>query len=314
MTSPIEALLAAQPLIILDGALATELERRGADLNDPLWSAKILLEQPDLIRAVHADYFRAGADVATTATYQATFEGLERRGLTRSRAADLMQSAVTLAMQARDDFWASPANRGARPRPLIVASIGPYGALLADGSEYRGHYAIGDAQLADFHKPRLDLLARSGAELLAFETLPCTREAVVLARLLEQHPAMSAWVSFSCRDGSHNCQGEDIGACAAALQPFAQIAAIGVNCTRPEFVESLLRRLRQHTDVPLLAYPNSGEVYDGGAKIWRGHKHSTDFADAAAGWYAAGARLIGGCCRTTPQDIARISARYRAAS
>jgi homocysteine S-methyltransferase len=313
MQRPLESLLAARPVVILDGALATEMERRGADLFDPLWSAKYLIEQPGLIRAVHADYFKAGADVATTATYQATFEAFQRRGMDREAAAQLMRDAVGLATEAREEFWSVPANREGRQRPLVAASIGPYGAMLADGSEYRGHYARSDGQLRDFHRLRFEVLAESGPDLLAFETIPCLREALVLARLLEEFPSMSAWISFSCQDGSRNSEGEDIGACAAALQPCSQIAAVGVNCTRPEFVESLLRRMREHTGKPLLAYPNSGESYDATAKVWRGNPHLRTFADQARSWYDAGARIMGGCCRTTPQDIRAIYATYGAA-
>ena len=308
---PLEALLAARPVVILDGALATELERRGADLFDPLWSAKILIEQPGLIRAVHLDYFKSGADVATTATYQATFEAFQRRGTDREAAKRLMRDAVRLAMEAREEFWAVPDNRAGRLRPLIAASIGPYGAMLADGSEYQGHYARSDDQLREFHRPRLEVLAGSGADLLAFETIPCLREALILARLLEEFPSMSAWLSFSCQDGSRNCEGEDIGACAAALQPYSQITALGMNCTPPEFVESLLRRMREHTGKPLLAYPNSGEHYDAAAKVWRGSPHLRGFADQVRSWYDAGARILGGCCRTTPQDIQAICANFR---
>jgi homocysteine S-methyltransferase len=311
MQRPLEALLAAWPVAILDGALATELERRGADLFDPLWSARTLIEQPGLIRAVHLDYFKAGADVATTATYQATFEAFQRRGLDRETAAQLMRGAVGLAIQAREEFWAVPSNREGRPRPLVAASIGPYGAMLADGSEYRGHYARSDAELRDFHRPRFEVLARSGADLLAFETIPCLREALVLARLLEEFPSMSAWISFSCQDGSRNCEGEDVGECAEALKSHPQIEAIGMNCTRPEFVEPLLRRMRGHTGKALLAYPNSGEIYDAAAKVWRGNPHLGAFADQARSWFDAGARVLGGCCRTTPQDIEAIYAAYR---
>ncbi len=290
--------------------MATELERRGADLADPLWSAKYLIEQPDMIRAVHRDYFAAGADVATTATYQATFEAFHRRGMKPPAAAQLMRDAVTLAGTARDEFWAEyagrtdqPANRGGRLRPLVAASIGPYGALLADGSEYRGRYTVSDRELRDFHRPRLAVLAASGADLLAFETLPCLREALVLARLLEEFPALCAWCSFSCLDGTRNCEGEYIDACAAALQPFGRIVAVGVNCSHPDHVESLLRRMGNHTDKPLLAYPNSGEHFEPKAKIWLSGSDTRSFTDRVDSWYQAGARLIGGCCRTTPRDI-----------
>lgn len=311
MQNPLEAFLRAQPAVVLDGALATELERRGADLFDPLWSAKYLIEQPELIRAVHVDYFKAGADVATTATYQATFEACLRRGIGHAAAAQLMRDAVALARDAREEFWnvaagGGPAARDRRLRPLVAASIGPYGAMLADGSEYRGHYTISDRGLRDFHRPRLQVLAEAGADLLAFETIPCLREALVLAHLLEELPGMSAWLSFSCRDGKHNCEGEDVGACAAALQPFVQITAIGVNCTPPHYVSSLLRRMARETDKPLLAYPNSGERYDATQKTWLGSEADVPFADQSRSWYEAGARLIGGCCRTTPKDIAAL--------
>jgi len=310
MHHPFEDFFAVQPLVVLDGALATELERRGADLRDPLWSAKYLIEQPGMIRAVHSDYFNAGADVATTATYQATFEAFHRRGIAHEYAAHLMRDAVALAVEARDEFWNVPANRARRLRPLVAASIGPYGAMLADGSEYRGHYALGDRALRDFHRPRLRVLAESGADLLACETFPCLREALILAQLLDEFPSMSAWISFSCQDGSRNCEGDDVGACAAALHPFAQIAAIGVNCTRPEHVGSLLRQMRRETDKPLIAYPNSGERYDAAARAWRGPADDQPFADLARAWFEAGARIIGGCCRTTPQDIKAIYTRY----
>ncbi|MEA3151552.1 MAG: homocysteine S-methyltransferase [Gammaproteobacteria bacterium] len=311
MQYPIDAFLTERPLIILDGALATELERRGADLADPLWSAKCLIEQPELIRAVHLDYFRAGADVATTATYQATFEGFERRGMKRDAATQAMLDAVGLAVAARDEFWSIPANRLGRRRPLIAASIGPYGAMLADGSEYRGHYALSDHALREFHRLRLRVLAESGADLLACETVPCLREALALAQLLEEFPAMSAWISFSCQDGARNCEGEAVAACAAALRDRPQIAAIGVNCTPPRYVGELLEAMGSETDKPLLAYPNSGEHYDAASKTWDGDVPAQSFAAQSHAWYQAGARLLGGCCRTTPQDIEAISRQYR---
>ena len=309
MHDPIHSFLAQRPLMVLDGALATELERRGADLSDDLWSAKCLIERPDLIHEVHLDYFRAGADVATTATYQATFEAFARRGIPRRRAAQLMQSAVALAVAARDAMCATAHKNVlavAAPRPLVAASIGPYGAMLADGSEYRGHYAVDDAALADFHRPRLRVLAEAGADLLAFETIPCLREAKVLANLLRELPAQCAWISFSCKDGAHNCEGEEIGACVAELRDYPQIVAAGVNCTAPQHVPSLLRHMRGATDKPLLVYPNSGESYDPSSRRWSGDSAALRFGEQARLWHAEGARLIGGCCRTGPDDISGV--------
>jgi len=181
--------------------------------------------------------------------------------------------------------------------------------MRADGSEYRGHYGLTDRQLAEFHRPRLEVLARSGADVLAFETLPCLQEALVLAMLLEEHPGMTAWLCFSCRDGVHNSEGEEIGRCALALRDCSQIAAVGVNCTAPEHLPELLERMREHTAQPLVAYPNSGERYDPEAKQWLGQ--ATHVSTVQAGqWIAAGARLVGGCCRTTPEDIHALSQAF----
>ena len=306
--NPIAQFLTQRPLMLLDGALATELERRGADLHDVLWSAKVLMEQPNLIRAVHRDYFEAGADVAISASYQANFEAFACHGIDTIRAAQFLRDSISLAAQARDDFWAEPGNRIGRALPLIAASIGPYGAMLADGSEYRGHYDLSDDELMAFHRPRLEVLAQCGADVLACETIPSLREALVLARLLAEYPSASAWISFACADGAHTCEGRRIAECAAKLNEFPQVVSVGVNCTRPEYITSLLQSMRDHTDKPLLVYPNSGEHYDARTKQWTGLADSSPLAEQARGWYEQGARLIGGCCRTTPSDIRAIRA------
>lgn len=306
---PIAAFLVQRPLLILDGALATELERHGADLRDPLWSAKLLMERPSLIRAVHLEYFKAGADLATTASYQATFEAFAKRGIDAAGAAQLMRDSVALAVAARDECWADESIRRHRLRPLVAASVGPYGAMLGDGSEYRGDYALDEAALMSFHRPRLQVLAESGADLLACETIPCLREAVALARLLEEIPRAWAWISFSCRDETHTSAGERVADCVVRLNEFARVAGVGVNCTRPDFVVPLLTQMRRHTGKPLLAYPNSGERYDALSKQWCGGTGGdAPFAAQAQAWVHAGARLIGGCCRTTPADIQALKA------
>jgi homocysteine S-methyltransferase len=303
---PIARRLAQAPALVLDGGLATELERRGADLADPLWSARCLLEQPQLIRAVHLDYLRAGAEVITTATYQASFEGFARRGIERNAALRLMRLAVELAREARAEYAQEQPPDSSHAPALIAASVGPYGAVLADSSEYRGRYGLSDAALAAFHRQRLDVLAESGADLIACETIPSLQEAEVLARLLEEVPHMSAWMSFSCRDEGHIAEGEAIDRCARALEGCTALSAIGVNCTRPEFVQGLLERLSSATRKPLLAYPNSGERYDAHSKCWLDAPSSERLESLATGWYRAGARLIGGCCRTRPADIAAL--------
>jgi len=310
--NPLAPLLAQYPVLVLDGALATELERRGCDLRDPLWSAKVLIEAPELIRQVHADYFQAGADCAITASYQASLEGFMRRGLSREAALELIQRSVRLAVEARDAFWQEPAHRTGRPRPLVAASVGPYGAFLADGSEYRGDYGLSEAELMDFHRPRMAALLEAGADLLACETIPCFSEARALTRLLAEFPNASAWISFSARDEAHLWHGERLAECAAWLNDQPQVVAVGVNCTAPRYLPGLIEAIRTVASKPIVVYPNSGETYDPVQRLWSGVADAETFAIEARRWYASGARLIGGCCRTTPGHIRTIAAWARA--
>jgi homocysteine S-methyltransferase len=309
--NPIQPILATHRALVLDGALATELEQRGCDLNDPLWSARVLIEQPALIQAVHADYFAAGADCAITASYQATFAGFAQRGIDHAHAAALLRRSVALAQAARDACWADPAQHAARPRPLVAASIGPYGAMLHDGSEYRGDYAIDDDALVAFHRPRMTELVAAAPDLLACETIPCLSEARALLRLLTEFPHMSAWFSFTARDAAHLSSGEPWADAVRLLANHPQVAAIGINCTAPHLVPDLIRNAAARTTTPLIAYPNSGESYDATAHTWHGTADCDAFGSAAHTWFSAGARLIGGCCRTTPAHIASIAAWVR---
>lgn len=306
--NPLQAILQNHPFVILDGALATELERRGADLDDPLWSAKILLNAPQMIKQVHLDYFAAGADCATTASYQATVQGLTRRGLNRAQALRVIQESVQIAINAREQFWADPTNRKHRARPFIAASVGPYGAFLADGSEYRGDYALSESELIEFHRERMQVLVEAGADILACETIPCLREARALARLLTEFPNTTAWFTFTARDETHISYGETIVECAAFLDSQPQVAGIGINCTAPRYINALIREARTATTKPIVVYPNSGEIYDAANNRWLGETACDAFGQDAHEWYANGARVIGGCCRTTPDHIRELAA------
>lgn len=301
--NPIASILDHHPALVIDGALATELERRGFDLNDELWSAKILLEQPQAIKQVHLDYFKAGADCAITASYQATIEGFGKRGLNKKEALDLIQKSVRLAIEARDAFWAEPGNRVARSKPFVAASVGPYGAFLADGSEYRGNYGLSEKELTDFHRPRMKALIEAGADMLACETIPCLVEAQAIAKLLTEFPTISAWISFSGRDEKHISEGQAFSTCVKQVEEQPQITAMGVNCTSPKFISSLIGEAKKATGKPILVYPNSGETYNAEKNDWNGDPVFESFGEQAREWYKAGARLIGGCCRTTPEDI-----------
>lgn len=304
MGNPLTPFLEQQRFAMLDGGLATEMEARGADLDHFLWSARMLAEAPDLVRTVHYDYLAAGADIVATATYQASFGGFEQAGYGRRRATELMRLSVDLALEARDAFWSEDELRRGRLRPLVAASIGPFGACRHDGSEYHGNYGVGRRELLDFHRERMDLLADTPADLFAFETIPSQLEAEVLIELLADYPGRYAWLSFSCRDGARVCHGESFADCAALAEVTEQIVAVGVNCTAPEHIDSLLQSVRSlHT--PRVVYPNSGEQWVAGENRWAGQGCR---GLTAEWWYRLGARLLGGCCRTGPEDIRRMRA------
>lgn len=306
VTSP----FAPDRVIVLDGGLATDLQRRGADLDDRLWSARLLIDQPDLIAQVHTAYFDAGADVAITASYQASFEGFAARGIDRARAMELMRRSISLAVRARDAWWAgAPAER---TRPLVAASVGPYGAILANGAEYTGDYDRSVQELRDFHARRLDVLAdpATGADLLAVETIPSVLEAEALAEVLTERADRPAWVAFSCRDDDHLCDGTPLREAVGIVATAPNVFAVGVNCTAPIHVMSLVAAAAGTTDRAVIAYPNRGADYDGVRKTW-GDEQPADLAALARDWVEAGASLVGGCCGTGPDDIRAIAAAVR---
>jgi homocysteine S-methyltransferase len=298
-------------VVILDGGLATELEHRGADLSGPLWSAEMLILNPGMIYQLHEDYFRAGADIGTSASYQASYEGFARSGLERADTTRLLALSVQLVQDARDAFWDVPVNRIERCRPLVAASVGCYGATLHDGSEYRGDYGLTAQQLSDWHRPRMETLVNAKPDLLACETIPCLDEAAALVRLLAEFPEMPAWISFSCRDGQHLCHGESLVDAVQFAQTARNVVAVGVNCTPPQYIDGLLAAAREHTTLPLLVYPNSGERWNATQRTWEATGTPLDWGQAALRWRDLGARLIGGCCRTTPAAIHQIAAALR---
>lgn len=310
LNNPLNALLSQQPYVVLDGALATELEARGCNLADSLWSAKVLMENPELIYQVHLDYFRAGAQCAITASYQATPAGFAARGLDEAQSCALIARSVELARQAREDFL----KEQPQAAPLLVAgSVGPYGAFLADGAEYRGDYQLSEAAFNAFHRPRVAALLAAGADLLACETLPSLAEARALAALLTEFPAARAWFSFTLRDSEHISDGSPLGEVVEALKDNPQIVALGINCIALEKTTAALSHLHSLTPLPLVVYPNSGEEYDAASKTWRHRGHACHTLEHyLPAWREAGAKLIGGCCRTTPQDIAALARQRRA--
>ncbi len=289
--------------VVLDGGLATRLEARGHDLSSALWSARLLADNPDEIAAAHRDFYAAGASVATTASYQASFEGLAAIGVDRHRAADLMRRSIEVADRARASF------DDAQPR-WVAASVGPYGAALADGSEYRGDYGLTVDELRRWHRPRLQVLGESGADVLAVETIPCAAEAeAVLAELAGSGQA--AWLSLTCAGGRTRA-GEPVEEVFAMAADVPEVIAVGVNCCAAGEVADLLAAAGRASGKPGVAYPNSGETWDADARSWSGTA-SFD-GDQVSIWIAAGARLVGGCCRVGPDAIAAITAEVEASA
>jgi homocysteine S-methyltransferase len=309
--NPVTPFLSGNGTLILDGGLATELERRGHDLSDDLWSARLLADAPEVIRDVHLSYYRAGADCCTSASYQASVAGFVSHGLSAAHARRLIQRSVELVKEAREEFWAVESNRRGRLRPIVAASIGPYGAYLADGSEYTGAYDLDEVGLLDFHRERWQLLTQAGADILACETLPSFAEARALAQLLDETPDTFAWFSFTCRDSERISDGTLFSDCVSYLAGHDRVAAIGVNCTPPRFIPKLIRTASAITSKPIIVYPNSGETYDPVIKRWLGTADPAEFGTYSREWRKLGAGLIGGCCRTTPSHIRQISDRFR---
>jgi homocysteine S-methyltransferase len=280
--------------LIADGGLATELEARGHDLSNGLWSARLLVEAPQEVTAVHTAFFRAGAMIATTASYQASFDGFADSGISRDDTVRLLRRSVELAKTARDEVGVA----GRR----VAASVGPYGAALADGSEYRGRYGLSVAQLEDWHRPRLEVLADAGADVLALETIPDVDEAEALVNLVRSL-GVPAWLSYTI-DGTRTRAGQPLADAFAVAVGVPEIVAVGVNCCAPDDVLPAIGQARE-TGKPVIVYPNSGERWDSARRAWVGPSRFS--ARLAVQWAAAGARVIGGCCRVRPADIAELA-------
>ncbi|MGW7263871.1 homocysteine S-methyltransferase [Streptomyces sp. NPDC054842] len=289
--------------VVLDGGLSNQLASAGHDLSDELWSARLLADRPEAITEAHLAYYEAGADVAITASYQATFEGFAERGVAPARAAELIALSVELAREA-----ARRAQAGGIDRPLwVAASVGPYGAMLADGSEYRGRYGLSVSELERFHRPRLEVLAAAAPDVLALETVPDADEAEALLRAV-RGLGVPAWLSYSV-DGDRTRAGQPLEEAFAPAADADEIVAVGVNCCAPADVGRAVETAARVTGKPVVVYPNSGETWDADRRAWDGR--ATFTSAEVTGWRRSGARLIGGCCRVGPDAIAGIAGALR---
>jgi homocysteine S-methyltransferase len=293
---------------VLDGGMASELEYLGANIDGPLWSAHVLEAAPDTIVAVHRAYIDAGAQCIETAGYQVSRMGYTEIGLLPEQADAALLRSVELARAAADEH--------PKRRVAIAASLGPYGAALHNGAEYHGNYSCDYSALVEFHRERIEVLAaatgRSIPDLLAFETLPSLAEAEAIGEALGDRSGLAAWFSFTCFDDRHVAHGEMLGDCAAAVARYPQTVAIGVNCTHPSLIRSLIAELRAASNKPIVVYPNSGEDWDAGTRAWTGASDPADFGNMATEWFNAGAQIVGGCCRTRPAHIRQVEQAARA--
>jgi homocysteine S-methyltransferase len=303
-------------LRVLDGGLATELERAGCDLASPLWSGEVLRTHPDKVLAVHRSYLEAGADCLLTASYQISAIGFREIGLTAPAAEQAaraaIQQSVALADQARREYAQAEIAVSRKPRPIWIAgSLGAYGAVLHNGAEFHGRYEIGHAEFVAFHAERIDAIRETGADFLAFETIPSLAEAEAILESLTRFPDLAAYISFTCRDDAHTGHGEPIEECARLLDARTEIIAIGINCTAPRHILPLIQKISAVSRKRIAVYPNSGETWVAATRSWSGTSDPGSFGDMAREWRNAGADWIGGCCRTGPQHIRAIAKAAR---
>ncbi|WP_171309983.1 homocysteine S-methyltransferase [Enterococcus cecorum] len=311
----LKELLAQKQILVLHGPLGTELEAMGYDVSGKLWSAKYLLEKPDVIQELHEIYLNNGSNILTTSTYQATIPGLEAAGLNPEQAADIIRLTVQLAHQARDNYWQnlSDEQKTQTIYPLISGDVGPYAAYLADGSEYNGQYGkVSLQELKDFHRPRIQLFLEQEVDMLALETIPNRLEVQALTELLsEEFPQVEAYMSFTAQEVGKISDGTALNVI-ALVEACPQILAVGFNCTQPQLYDDLLQETRTLTTKPLVTYPNSGETYDGVTQTWHhSHEGEGSLVEQSLHWIHLGAQIVGGCCRTRPAEIAALAQAVR---
>ena len=289
--------------VVLDGAMSTPLERLGADTNNDLWTAKALIDNEELVYEVHKMYFEAGADLIITDTYQANVQAFEKVGYSEKEARNLIKKAVKIAQKARDDYE----NRTGKHN-YIAGTIGPYGAYLANGSEYRGDYELSAEEYQQFHLPRIEELVNAGVDILAIETQPKLDEVLAILELLkEKYPQQKVYVSYTLSNDDTISDGTPLPRAIHALEDYSQVIAVGINCVKLELVEPALKNMKEITDKHLIVYPNSSAVYDPKSKTWSQPKTSATFEELIPNWYEAGARIIGGCCTTGPKEIKTVA-------
>jgi homocysteine S-methyltransferase len=302
MTDPLSTFLEKQGFLILDGGLSTELEAQGHDLNHSLWSAKLIAENPEAIKKAHTAFLKVGADCIISSSYQASTKGLMASGYSKDEALALIRKSYQLAQESCDTFYEALSDKDNRLKPIVAASIGPYGASLADGSEYRGDYGLTEDELVSFHRERFEILSEL-SDLLAIETIPSFLEAKALKRLIQEQKDISVWVSFTCKDENHIADGSSIEEAVSLFVDLPQVLALGVNCSKPKYITALISNIKNSCgDKEIVIYPNLGEGYCATSKTWIENAEE-DVNTLSPDWLIQGARLIGGCCRVSSKKL-----------
>lgn len=292
-------------ILVSDGGMGTEIEKLNIIKNPELWSSDALINHPNAIYKIHQAYLKSGANILTTATYQANPIFLKAQHAILSNGHTLIGRAVDIVKKVKTDFVnANPFEQ----QPLIAGSVGPYGAYLNDGSEYTGNYDLTIDTLKKFHYPHLKLLAENDVDFFAFETIPNFTEATALNDLLrESFPNSMAWLSLSINDNLDLCDDTPLAKVLNYIADNPQIFAIGVNCTNIENINPIIQILKTHTSKAIVVYPNNGDIYNKEEGKWIPRADSPSFTEVVPTWIKSGATIIGGCCRTTPKDIQDIS-------
>ncbi|AFS40688.1 homocysteine S-methyltransferase [Leuconostoc gelidum] len=287
-------------VVVIDGGMGSELEKRQIDVNNSWWSASALIQSPEDICDIHKNYFNAGASLAITDTYQAHIKSFTDQGLSETKAYELIDSAVNLARHGLEN--------SNRSDGLIAGSVGPYGAYLANGAEYTGNYYLSESEFQAFHRPRIARLIADGVDVFALETMPNFEETKALGHLLQQEfPSVDAYLSFATENGDHLWDGTPLSEAVTYFESISQIKAIGVNCTSPQNILPALKNITPNTSKKIIVYPNAGDDYDPETKRWVSQHGPIKWDELVPIWLAAGASLIGGCCRTSPDDINEIA-------
>jgi len=281
------------PFTVIDGGLSTALELLGADMSGPLWTAQTVIDDPALLERAHRSFVEAGADIIATASYQCGTKQLEAIGMSAKEARDVLALTTMIARRAVEGTSVA-----------VAASVGPFGASLANGSEYTGRYGVERQVVEDYHREKLAILVDSGADLIAIETIPLADEALLIAEILEDLGAPPAWFSFGFTDETQTYGLDAVDKAVLSIAGYAVLVAIGMNCTHPRFVDSLLASMSELVSgIPLIVYPNHGREWDAVARCWIGDSISISSVETVKRWVDLGARLIGGCCGVDPLGI-----------